>query len=309
MKRGVNFKGRDIISIWDFSKDELLYVLNIAKRMEKNPKPDLLKGKVLALLFFEPSTRTRLSFGSAMKKLGGSCIGFAKSDVTSIKKGESLWDTIKMVERYADVIVIRHPIEGSARLASESASVPVINAGDGANQHPTQTLLDLYTIQKEKGRLNNLNVGFLGDLRYGRTVHSLVIALSHFNTKMFFIAPDALRIPKYYLEELKKRKINYLETNDVFKVSKKLDVLYATRIQKERFPDPLEYEKYKNVFRLDRSLLEHSKKDLIIMHPLPRVGEISKELDGTPNAAYFRQAANGIPVRQALLALVLGKIK
>ena len=305
----MEFKGRDIISIRDFSKKELLYLLSAAKKIEKNPDSNLLKNKIAALLFFEPSTRTRLSFDSAMKKLGGETIGFAKADVTSIKKGETLWDTIKMVEQYSDIIIMRHPIEGAARLASEAASIPVINAGDGANQHPTQTLLDLYTIQKEKGKLENLNIGFLGDLKYGRTVHSLAIALSHFNAKMFFISPKALKMSNSYLDELKQKKIKFTEVQDVFKVSKQLDVLYVTRIQKERFPDPLEYEKYKNAYRLDKSLLEKSKKNLVIMHPLPRVGEINPELDETPNAAYFKQAGNGIPVRQALLSLVLGKIK
>ena len=305
----INFKGRDIISIRDFSKKELLYVLSIAKKIESNSNPNLLKGNIASLLFFEPSTRTRLSFASAIKKLGGNTIGFAKAAVTSLKKGESLWDTIKMVEQYSDVIIMRHPLEGAARLASEASSIPVINAGDGANQHPTQTLLDLYTIQKEKGRLENLNIGFLGDLKYGRTVHSLAIALSHFNSKMFFISPNALKMPPHYISELNQKKIKFKEVKDLFKVSKQLDVLYVTRIQKERFVDPLEYEKYKDAYRLDKSLLQNSKKSLIIMHPLPRVGEISPELDDTKNAVYFRQAGNGIPIRQAILASVLGKIK
>jgi len=305
----IGFEGRDIISIRDFSKKELLYVLSIAKRIEKNPNPSLLKNRIASLLFFEPSTRTRLSFASAMQRLGGATVGFSTTEVTSLKKGESLWDTIEMVEQYSDVIVIRHPLEGAARMAAEASSIPVINAGDGANQHPTQTLLDLYTIQKEKGRLENLNVGFLGDLKYGRTVHSLAIALSHFNSKMFFISPAALAMPSHYVEELKQKGISVTEVSDLLKVSKQLDVLYVTRIQKERFPDLLEYEQYKDAYRLDKSLLENSKKELIIMHPLPRVGEISPELDDTPNAVYFRQAGNGIPVRQALLALVLGKIR
>ncbi len=305
----MEFKGKDIISIRDFSKKELLYILSIAKKIEKNPNPSLLKNKIAALLFYEPSTRTRLSFASAIKRLGGNTIGFAKGEVTSLKKGETLWDTIKMAEQYSDVLIMRHPLEGSARLAAEAAEIPVINAGDGANQHPTQTLLDLYTIQKEKGKLENINIGFLGDLKYGRTVHSLAIALSHFNAKMFFISPNALKMPKHYLEELKQKKIKFIEVQNLSKVSKQLDVLYATRIQQERFPDQLEYEKYKNAYRLDKSLLEQSKKDLIIMHPLPRVGEINPELDDTKNAVYFKQAGNGIPVRQALLSLILGKIK
>ncbi|MBW2985007.1 aspartate carbamoyltransferase [Candidatus Woesearchaeota archaeon] len=305
----MNFKGRDIISIRDFSKEELLYVLKIAKKMEGDSYSNLLKGKVLATLFFEPSTRTRLSFETAMHRLGGSVIGFAQPEVSSVKKGETIWDTIKTVNEYVDVIVQRHPIEGAARLAAESASVPVINGGDGANQHPTQTLLDLYTIKKNKGKLEGLNVGFLGDLKYGRTVHSLAAALSHFKTTMYFISPDALKMPKSDLDLLDQRKIKYYETNSLTNVAKNLDVLYVTRIQKERFPDVMEYEKYKNVYHLDKSLLKNIKKDLKIMHPLPRVGEISPELDDTPHAVYFQQAGNGIPVRKALLALVLGKIK
>jgi len=305
----MNFKNRDIISIHDFSKDELLSILNTAKLMEKNPNPNLLKGKILAALFFEPSTRTRLSFISAMEQLGGEVMGFATSSITSIKKGETLWDTMKMIEAYSDIAVIRHPMEGSARLAAESSSKPVINAGDGANQHPTQTLLDLYTIQKEKGKLDNLHIGMLGDLKYGRTVHSLVTALSHFKPTFYFIAPQALQMPQSYLDELKEKKIKFVTESNLMKVSKKLDILYATRIQKERFADPIEYEKYKGIYKLDTSLLPNIKKDLKIMHPLPRVDEIDKSLDETKHAIYFQQAANGIHVRKALLALVLGKIK
>jgi aspartate carbamoyltransferase catalytic subunit len=305
----MNFKGRDIISIRDFSKEELLYVLKIAKRMDKAPSQNLLKGKILATLFFEPSTRTRLSFETSMQRLGGSVIGFAEPGVSSVKKGETLWDTIKTVNEYADVIVQRHPIEGAARLAAESADIPVINAGDGANQHPTQTLLDLYTIQKNKGKLDGLTIGFVGDLKYGRTVHSLAVALTHFKATMYFISPEALKMPQSYLDELDEKKIKYFETESLTNVAKNIDVLYVTRIQKERFPDPMEYEKYKNVYQLDKSTLKHCKKDVKIMHPLPRVGEINPDMDETPNAIYFQQAGNGIPVRKALLALVLGKIK
>ena len=305
----MNFKNRDIISIHDFSKDELLYVLKIAKLMETTHNPNLLKDKILATLFFEPSTRTRLSFLSSMEQLGGKVMGFATAGMTSIKKGETLWDTIKMAQAYADVIVLRHPLEGSARLAAEASSKPIINAGDGANQHPTQTMLDLYTIQKVKGKLTNLNIGMLGDLKYGRTVHSLVIALSHFNPKFYFIAPKELQMPQAYLDDLKEKKIKFVTESNLMKVSKQLDILYVTRIQKERFADPIEYEKYKGIYKLDTSLLPHIKKDLKIMHPLPRVDEIDKSLDETDHAVYFDQAANGIPVRKALLALILGKIK
>ncbi|MBI2139885.1 aspartate carbamoyltransferase [Candidatus Woesearchaeota archaeon] len=305
----MTFKGRDVISVRDLSKDDLLYVLGIAKRLEQKHQPNLLRGRIMASMFFEPSTRTRLSFTAAMKRLGGDTIGFAKGDVTSTKKGETLWDTVKMIQEYSDVIVIRHSMEGAARLSAEAAAIPVINAGDGTNQHPTQTLIDLYTIQKDKGSLNGISIGFLGDLKYGRTVHSLAMALAHFKAKMYFIAPPALKMPDYYLDELEQQKVMLHETDDILKVVKHLDVLYVTRIQQERFPDPIEYEKYKNVYKVGPELLKYSKKDISIMHPLPRVGEIDPALDAFPNAAYFRQAANGIPVRQAVLSLVLGAVK
>src|SRR3989344_4151911 len=218
----MNLKNRDILSINDFSKQELLYILKIAKQMEQKPKSDLLKGNILATLFFEPSTRTRLSFTSAMEQLGGKVMGFSSIATTSVKKGETLWDTIKMVQSYADVIAIRHPVEGAARLAAEASSKPVINAGDGSNQHPTQTMLDLYTIQKVKGRLDGLNVGMLGDLKYGRTVHSLVTALSHFNPTFYFIAPPALQMPQGYLDDLNEKKIKFFSSSDLLKVSQKL---------------------------------------------------------------------------------------
>ena len=305
----MEFKNRDIISINDFSKEELLHILKVSRQIEQKPKSNLLKGKILATLFFEPSTRTRLSFTSAMEQLGGEIIGFSNANTTSIQKGESLWDTIKVTEQYSDAIVIRHPLEGSARLAAEAVSIPVINAGDGSNQHPTQTMQDLYTIQKVKGKLENLHIGFVGDLKYGRTVHSLVIALSHFSPTFYFIAPDELQIPENYLDELFRKKIKYFKTSDLNRFSKEIDILYVTRIQKERFPDPLEYEKFKGVYRIDEEFLQHVKKDLKIMHALPRVDEIDKSVDATQHAAYFEQAANGIPVRKALLALVLGKTK
>ena len=305
----MDFKNKDIISINDFSKEEILHILKVARQIEQKPKGNVLKGKILAALFFEPSTRTRLSFISAMEQLSGTIIGFSTANTASIQKGESLWDTIKMTEQYADLIVIRHPLEGSARLAAEAASVPVINGGDGSNQHPTQTMLDLYTMQKIKGRLDGLHIGFVGDLKYGRTVHSLVTALAHFNPTFYFIAPDELQIPETYLDGLFQKKVKYFKTSDLKRFSKELDVLYATRIQKERFPDPLEYEKFKGVFRIDQEFLLHVKKDLKILHPLPRVDEIDKSVDSTQHAAYFEQAANGIPVRKALLALALGKVK
>ncbi len=304
-----DFKNRDIVSINDFSKQELLQILDVVKRIEKNPKKNLLKDNILATLFFEPSTRTRLSFVSAMEQLSGKVIGFSNSNFTSIQKGESLWDTIKITEQYADVIVIRHPLEGSARLAADATLLPVINGGDGSNQHPTQTILDMYTIQKTKGKLENLHIGFVGDLKYGRTVHSLVIALSNFNPTFYFIAPNDLQIPESYLEELVQKRVRYYKTSELKKFSKELDIIYVTRIQKERFADPLEYEKFKGMYRIDESFLQFVKEDLKIMHPLPRIDEINRSIDNTHHAAYFEEAANGIPVRKALLALVLGKIK
>ncbi|MBI1934995.1 aspartate carbamoyltransferase [Candidatus Woesearchaeota archaeon] len=305
----MDFKNRDIISINDFSKEELLHILKAARQMEQKPNGSLLRGKLLAALFFEPSTRTRLSFISAMEQLGGKVIGFSTASVTSIQKGESLWDTIKMTSRYSDVIVIRNPLEGSARLAAEAADVPVINGGDGSNQHPTQTMLDLYTIQKAKGKLENLHIGFVGDLKYGRTVHSLAMAMSHFSPTLYFIAPDELQMPESYLDELFQKRVKYFKTSDLGRFSKELDVLYVTRIQKERFPDPVEYGKFKGIYRVDMEFLKNVKKDMKIMHALPRVDEIDKSVDATEHAAYFEQAANGIPIRKALLSLVLGKLK
>ncbi len=304
----MDFKNRDIISIYDFSKQELLHILKLAESMERK-RSKILEGYVIATLFFEPSTRTRLSFTSAAEQLGAKVLGFATASVSSSKKGETIYDTIKMVEQYADVIVIRHKIEGAARLASEASSVPIINAGDGSNQHPTQTLLDLYTIKKAKGKLNNLKIGMVGDLKYGRTVHSLAVAMSHFDPTFYFIAPEGLKMPKKYLEELDDKNIKYYETENLNKHAKELDILYVTRIQQERFPDPVEYEKYKGVYKIDLKFLANVKKDLKIMHPLPRVNEIHKDVDNTNHAIYFQQAGNGLTVRKAILAMVLGKIR
>ncbi|MBI2128693.1 aspartate carbamoyltransferase [Candidatus Woesearchaeota archaeon] len=305
----MSFKGKDIISINELSKAEIIHILEVAKSLESRPKPNLLNGKVLAALFFEPSTRTRLSFESAMSKLGGKVVGFADPSVSSVKKGETLSDTIKIVERYADVIVMRHPLEGSARVASDVSDVPVINAGDGANQHPTQTLLDLYTIKKIQGHISNLNIAMVGDLKYGRTTHSLAMALSHFNCRLFFISPEQLRMPSYILEELDKKNVEYSEHTQIEEVIKNADILYSTRIQKERFPDLAEYEKVRNVYIITKDMLKSVKSNLKILHPLPRVNEISTDVDSTKYAYYFEQAANGIPIRQALLSLVLGKLK
>jgi len=303
---GISFKGRDLISIKDLTKEELLYILNSTSKIKGN---NLLKGKILASLFFEPSTRTKLSFESAMSKLGGSVIGFGNPQITSISKGESLYDTMKMVESYSDVIVMRHPVDGSVRYAAESVEVPVINAGDGVNQHPTQTLVDLYTIKKSIGKLENLSIGFLGDMKYGRTVHSLAYALSNFNAKMFFVSSEELKMPEQYLEELQERKVKVVEIEELSKVSSQLDILYVTRIQKERFPDPVEYERFKGIYRIDKNAIKNCKQGMKIMHPLPRVDEIDIDIDSSKNAIYFDQARNGIIVRQALLASILGAFK
>ncbi|WKZ16422.1 MAG: aspartate carbamoyltransferase [Candidatus Jettenia caeni] len=307
----VSFKQRDIISIRHFNKEELLYILDLAKEMERTTYTDTLKDKILASLFFEPSTRTRLSFESAMQRLGGMVIGFADSGITSVAKGESLRDSVKIIEGYCDIIVLRHYLEGSAQLAADVVNIPVINAGDGANQHPTQTFLDLYTIQKTKGALEGLTIGFLGDLKYGRTVHSLAYALAYFGAEMFFISPPGLRMPRDSIDELKDRKVKCYENESLSGISKKLDVIYCTRIQKERFADPVEFEKVRGVYRLSKAMLEELeiKKDLKILHPLPRVDEMDESLDKTNYAVYFHQARNGVPVRKAILSAVLGVIE
>ncbi|MEE9558354.1 MAG: aspartate carbamoyltransferase [Candidatus Brocadiales bacterium] len=304
----MDLKGRDVISFRDFTREEILYLLSLSKEMEEKTHPDLLKGRVLALLFFEPSTRTRMSFESAMKLMGGEVISFADPGATSVVKGESLRDTVKIVAGYASAIVIRHFLEGAARLVADTVDVPVINAGDGSNQHPTQTFLDLYTIQKTKGTLEGLTVGFIGDLKYGRTVHSLTYALAHFNASMYFISPPTLRMPSDLLDGLTKRGVRFKETTSLEEVSGKLDALYCTRIQKERFADPVEYGKVKGAYHLSKVALSQLdvKDDLKILHPLPRVEEMDESLDDTPYAVYFQQAHSGVPVREAILAAVLG---
>lgn len=306
----ISFKQRDIISIRHFNREELLYILDLAKQMESTDCSGILKGKVLASLFFEPSTRTRLSFESAMQRLGGMAIGFAEPVATSVAKGESLSDTVKTIEGYCDIMVLRHYLEGSARLAADVVDVPVINAGDGANQHPTQTFLDLYTIRKTKGVLEGLTIGFLGDLKYGRTVHSLAYALAYFGAEMFFVSPPTLRMPEDCVEELRARNVKCHEAESLHDIGKKLDVIYCTRIQKERFADPVEYEKVRGTYRLSKAMLEDigTKGDLKILHPLPRVDEMDESLDDTGFAVYFQQSRNGVPVRKAILAAVLGGI-
>ncbi|MDT8782901.1 MAG: aspartate carbamoyltransferase [Candidatus Bathyarchaeota archaeon] len=306
----MDFEGRDIISIEDFSQQEINHILDVAKNMEAYAKTgsEILKGKILATLFFEPSTRTRLSFETAILKLGGSYIGFAEPDLTSARKGENIADTIRTVENYADVIALRHSLEGSAKLAADFSSVPIINAGTGAEEHPTQALIDLCTIRKDKGKIDGLKIALLGDLRYGRTVHSLAYALSLYNIELYLVSPENLRMRKDVLQTIKNR-IKVTENSTLEGIIPQIDVLYVTRIQKERFPNAAEYAEVKGAYRIDLKTIEKARKDMIILHPLPRVDEISPEVDSTPQARYFQQVWNGIVVRMALLSLVLGAIK
>lgn len=299
-------KNKSLISINDFTLEETAQLLDRAMAFEKNPTQKILENHVVATLFFEPSTRTRLSFESAVSRLGGKVIGFTDSASSSVKKGESLKDTIKTVCNYSDLIVMRHPREGSARFASEVASVPVINAGDGANQHPTQCLLDLYSIRKTQQRLDNLHVAFVGDLKYGRTVHSLVIAMCRYNTTFHLVSPVELKLPSSVKMHIKERNLEYHQYTGLAEAVPKADIIYMTRIQKERFSDPMEYEKVKNSYVLSAKMLENVKPNMRVLHPLPRVNEISEDVDDLPQAYYFEQALNGVYVRQALLAEILG---
>lgn len=301
-------KNRSLVSIADYTKEEILKIVELAAYFEENPNQDLLKGKVVATLFFEPSTRTRLSFEAAINRLGGRVIGFSDANSSSSAKGESLKDTIKMVSNYADLIVMRHPLEGSAKYASEQSSVPIINAGDGANQHPTQTMLDLYSIQKTQGTLKDLNIFMVGDLKYGRTVHSLLMAMSHFNPLFNFIAPKALAMPKEYKQFCHIRNIPFYEHSEFTDIVSVADILYITRVQKERFTDPIEYEKVKNIYELKNYMLDNTKPNLRVLHPLPRVNEISTDVDENPKAYYFQQAKNGVYARMAIIASALGLI-
>ncbi len=306
----MNLKGRDVISIRDFSREEIDYILETAVKMKTYAKTgcDLLKGKIMAALFFEPSTRTRLSFYTAMYKLGGQVIGFAQPSTSSVAKGETLADTVRTVEQYCDVIVLRHPMEGAARLAAEYAEVPVINAGSGAQEHPTQTLQDLLTIKEELGKIDGLKIALVGDLKYGRTVHSLAYALASYDVELFFVSPEELKMRREVVEDLKGMGVKIVETSKIEDVIDKVDVLYITRIQRERFPDPMEFEKVKGSYRLDVELLKRAKEKAIVLHPLPRVDEISPEVDKTPHARYFKQVYYGLLTRMALLALVLGAV-
>ena len=297
---------KSLISIQDFTKEEILHVLETAKEFEKNRTQKILEGKVIACIFFEPSTRTRLSFETAVNRLGAKVIGFSDASNTSVSKGETLKDTIKMVSNYVDMIIMRHPLEGSSRYASEVSSVPVVNAGDGANQHPSQTLLDLYSIMQTQGRLDHLKINMVGDLKYGRTTHSLLQAMSHFSPEFIFTAPEELKMPVEYKDFLNERGIKYTETTSLEEHLDDCDILYMTRVQQERFTDPMEYEKVKDVYRLKASMLENVKPNMKILHPLPRVNEIDQDVDETPYAYYFKQAENGLYVRMSIISCLLG---
>jgi aspartate carbamoyltransferase catalytic subunit len=306
----LEFADRDIVSIRDFSREEIDYVLEMTDVVEPIAKngSHTLDGKIMATLFFEPSTRTRLSFESAMYRYGGNCIGFAEPKVASVQKGENLADTVRTVENYADILVIRHPLEGAARLAAEFASIPVINAGTGAEEHPTQAMLDLYTMRKELGKIDGLNVALAGDLRYGRTVHSLAYALSLYNINLYLVSPSLLKMRKEVLEEVKKR-VKVEELEELSKIMSQIDVLYMTRIQKERFGSLDDYEKVSGSYRLTADDLSHTKKEMIVMHPLPRVDEIAYDVDSTPHSKYFKQVWYGLLVRMSLIGLVLRALK
>lgn len=307
-----SFKGKDILHGNQFTKKDVDTIIRNAsyyeKELKKKDSLNLLKGKILATLFFEPSTRTRLSFEAAMQRLGGGVISLGSVESSSVAKGETLTDTVRTVSQYADVIVIRHPRMGSAKEAADAVSIPVINAGDGAGQHPTQALLDVYTIYKELGSLKNLTVSLVGDLKYGRTVHALVELLSLFQTKLYFVSPDLLRMPEEVTSHLKEKGIKINETGDMLEAANASDLIYMTRIQKERFADLSEYERLKGSFIINGEFLKKLKKMVTILHPLPRVDEIRPEVDTYPGAAYFRQMRNGVFVRMALLAMVLGRI-
>ncbi len=296
---------KHLVSITDFTKEEILSVLQLAAEFEQNKNQRLLHEKVVASVFFEPSTRTRLSFETAVNRLGGRVIGFSDSRNTSVSKGETLKDSIMMVANYADLIIMRHPVEGSARYASEISRVPVINAGDGANQHPSQTMLDLYSIQKTQGTLDGLTITMVGDLKYGRTVHSLIMAMSHFNTRFKFIAPTELQIPGEYKRFLDQKGLPYSEHRELAENIRDADIIYMTRVQQERFTDPVEYEKVKNVYSLRNSMLDDTKDNVKILHPLPRVNEINVDVDSNPKAYYFTQAENGVYARMGIITYVM----
>ena len=300
-------KSKSLVSIDQCSKEDILRILDNARKFEANPNCKVLEGKVAATLFFEPSTRTRLSFETAVNRLGGRVIGFSDASTTSSSKGETLKDTILMVSNYVDLIIMRHHLEGAARYASEVTDVPIINAGDGANQHPSQTMLDLYSIQKTQGKLTDLNITMVGDLKYGRTVHSLLMAMRHFNPTFHFIAPEELKMPEEYKLYCREHGIKYKEYTDFNEDTiAEADILYMTRVQRERFTDLMEYERVKDVYILRNEMLRHTRPNLRILHPLPRVNEIAYDVDENPKAYYFQQAQNGLYAREAILCDVLG---
>ena len=300
-------ENRSLVTIAEHSKEKILYLLEMAKEFEKKPNRKILDGKVVATLFFEPSTRTRLSFETAANRLGALVIGFTDPKATSSSKGETLKDTIIMVSNYADIICMRHYLEGAARYASEVTNVPIVNAGDGSNQHPSQTMLDLYSIYKTQGTLENLNIYMVGDLKYGRTVHSLLMAMRHFNPTFHFIAPEELKMPEEYKLYCRQHGIKYVEHTEFDEnVIAEADILYMTRVQRERFTDLMEYERVKDVYILRNEMLKNTRENLRILHPLPRVNEIAYDVDENPKAYYFQQAQNGLYARQAILCDVLG---
>ena len=297
---------KNLISITDFTKEEILHIMELARSFEDNPHQAILSGKVVASLFFEPSTRTRLSFESALNRMGARVIGFADTANTSVSKGETFHDTIMTISNYCDMIVMRHSQEGAPRYAGEISKVPVVNAGDGANQHPSQTLLDLYSILKTQGSLDNVNIMMVGDMKYGRTVHSLLQALSLFNTKFTFVAPPELEMPAEYKNQLRAKGLDFTERREIGEEINAADIVYMTRVQRERFSDPMEYERVKNVYVLRNAMLAETKPNMRILHPLPRVNEIAEDVDANPKAYYFNQTENGVYVRMAIISYLFG---
>ncbi len=300
---------KNLISMRDLSADKILELLALAESLEKDPSQIDLSRRVMAAMFYEASTRTRMSFESAMKRLKGEVIAMVGTSGTSVEKGETLADTAKVMARYSDIIVMRHPMEGAARYVADQVDIPVVNAGDGANQHPTQSLLDLYTIKKAQGTLDGLNLALVGDLKYGRTVHSLAYALAPFKPEFYFISPRSLCMPPHILKDLSNKGVKFTEKKKVEKIVNEIDIMYVTRIQRERFPDREEYEKVKNAYIITADLLKNARENMKVMHPLPRVNEITTDVDSTKYAYYFDQAENGVYMRQAILATLLGAAK
>lgn len=300
---------KNLISMRDLSADKIVQLLTLAAKLEKDPSQINLSRRVMAAMFYEASTRTRMSFESAMKRLGGEVIGMVGTSGTSVEKGETLSDTARVMARYSDIIVMRHPMEGAARYVSEQVNIPVVNAGDGANQHPSQSLLDLYSIKKAQGTLESLKLALIGDLKYGRTVHSLAYALAPFNPEFYFVSPSSLNMPSHIMNDLRTKGVKFHETNELGKIVEEVDIMYVTRIQRERFPDREEYEKVKNAYIISSDLLKNAKDNMKVMHPLPRVNEITTDVDTTKYAYYFDQAENGVYMRQAILSTLLGEAK